>query len=44
MGTWVVSLKYQFANSAAYPVRTDEDVTFMGCLVRAATELVTCAS
>lgn len=41
MGTWIVSPKYQFANGAAYPVRTDEDVTFMGCLVRAVTELVT---
>lgn len=35
MGTWIVSPEYQFANGAAYPVRTDEDVTFMGCRVRA---------
>lgn len=44
MGTCIVSPQYQFANGAAYPVRTDEDVTFMGCRVRAVTELVACAS
>lgn len=43
VGTWIVSPQYQFANGAAYPVRTDEDVTFMGCRVRAVTDLVTCA-
>lgn len=43
MGTWIFGPQYQFANGTAYPVRTDEDVTFMSCLVRAVTELVTCA-
>lgn len=43
MGTWIVSPKHQFASGAAYAVRTDEDITFMSCLVRAVTELVTCA-
>lgn len=42
MGTRIISPQYQFANRAAYPVRTDEDVTFMSCLVRTVTELVTC--
>jgi hypothetical protein len=43
MGTWIVRPQYQFANGAAYPVSTDEDVTLMSCFVRAATGLVTCA-
>lgn len=43
MGTWIISPKYQFADGTAYAVRTDEDVTFMGCLVRAVTGLATCA-
>lgn len=43
MGAWIVSPEYQFANGAAYPVRTNQNVTFMGCLVRAVPELVMCA-
>lgn len=44
MRTWIVLPKHQFANGTTYSVRTDENIAFMGCLVRAVTELVSCAS
>lgn len=33
MRAWIVFSKHQFANGAAYPVRTDEDIASTGFLV-----------